>query len=109
MRRLSSTSLYDQSTSYDKFYKDIRKAKAQVIIESPFMTQRRVFDLLPTLIKLQHKGVRAIVNAKPIEEHDDMMAGQAKQAVVALQDIGVKVLFTNGHHRKIAIIDNILC
>ena len=108
MLRLSSTSLYDQSTFYDKFYKDIRKAKAQVIIESPFMTQRRVFELLPTLIKLQYKGVRVIVNTKPIEEHDDMMASQSKQAVVALQDIGVKVLFTNGHHRKIAIIDDIL-
>jgi len=29
-------------------------------------------------------------------------------AVGIMQDVGIDVLFTNGHHRKIAIIDDIL-
>lgn len=30
---------------------------------------------------------------------------QAKQGIIALQDMGAVVLFTGGHHRKLAIID----
>ena len=46
----------------------------------------------PVLIKLRQKGVRVIINTKPIEEHDDMMADQAEQAIAILQDVGVKIL-----------------
>lgn len=46
MFRLSSSSLYDQSTFYDRFYKDLRSARRRVVIESPFITQRRSMSLL---------------------------------------------------------------
>ncbi len=102
------SSLYDQNTFYTAFHRDLSRARDLVVIESPFMTIRRASELLPILTNLQQKGVRVIVNTKPTEEHDDMMASQAEQALVAIQDIGVKILFTSGHHRKIAIIDDIL-
>ena len=33
MFRLISSSLYDQSTFYDRFYKDLRGAKRRIVIE----------------------------------------------------------------------------
>ena len=108
MFRLNSSSLYDQSTFYDRLYKDLRSAKRRVVIESPFITQRRSMPLLSTMSKLKKRGVEVVVNTKPIEEHDSQYQEQAIAIVEMMQDLGVRVLFTNGHHRKIAIIDDIL-
>lgn len=61
--------------------------------------------LLPLLTKLRRKEVRVVVNTRNPEEHNEEYAIQAEDAVAAMQDIGVKVLYTVKHHRKLAIID----
>ena len=108
MNSLPPSRLYDQNTFYDAFLKDLRKAKSLVIIESPFITKKRMQQLLPTLRKLRDEGIRIIVNTKPFNEHDVIYREQAIWAVGVMQDIGTDVLMTSGHHRKLAIIDDIL-
>ena len=98
--------LYDQREFYPAFERDLRYARSLVVIESPFITMKRLGSLLPILERLQSKCVRVIVNTKPLEEHEQLLYEQAEQAIAILQEIGVMVLMTIGHHRKIAIIDN---
>lgn len=105
---LASSQLYNQDTFYDALDRDLRRAKSLVVIESPFITRKRIARLLPTLQRLQRCGVKVIVNTRPFNEHEGEMINYSIDGVAALQDAGVKVLMTAGHHRKIAIIDNIL-
>lgn len=66
-------------------------------------------SLLPLFQALRKRGIEIIVNTKPFDELDPNFRTQAIQAVAAMQSIGVSVLLTAGHHRKVAIIDtNIL-
>ncbi len=97
--------LYNQDKFYDAFSRDLRRARTRVVIESPFITMRRLNALLPTLQRLRAKGVNIVVNTKPLEEHEQLLYDQAVHAIAVLQDIGVTVLMTVGHHRKLAIID----
>ena len=69
------------------------------------MTSRRMNDLLPTLSKLCKRDVRLIINTRHPAEHDETYQAQAETAIADLQSIGATVLFTGGHHRKLAIID----
>lgn len=85
MFRLTSSSLYDQSTFYDRFYKDLRSAKRRVVIESPFITQRRSTPLLATISRLKKRRVEVIVNTKPIEEHDSRYQDQVIAVVEMMQ------------------------
>jgi phosphatidylserine/phosphatidylglycerophosphate/cardiolipin synthase-like enzyme len=101
----TSSSLYDQNTFYRPFERDLVRAKDCVIIESPFVTSKRVSRLLPIIAKLRKRGVKVVINTKPLDEHDTILRDQATYAIADLQEIGVKVLFTSGHHRKLAIID----
>lgn len=105
---LTLSQLYNQDTFYDALNRDLRHAKSLVVIESPFITRKRIARLLPTLQRLQRCGVKVIVNTKPFSEHEGEMVNHSIDGVAALQDVGVKVLMTGGHHRKIAIIDDIL-
>ena len=106
MSNTIATSLYNQNTFYDAFLRDARRAYKRLIIESPFITERRMIILLPVLQGLRRKGVEITINTKPFEEHEPAYRDQAVWAVGAMQDLGIEVLMTAGHHRKLAIIDD---
>ena len=102
---MNNSALFDNNTFYKAFERDLRRARQSVIIESPFITRRRMEHLLPLLKRLRRKGVRIVVNTRNPEEHNEEYAIQAEDAVASMQDIGIKVLYTVKHHRKLAIID----
>lgn len=102
----TGSKLYNQQSFYDAFEQDLRYARSLVVIESPFITMKRLNTLLPAIRQLRARGVRVIVNTKPFEEHDQVLYRQAVEATAVLQEIGVTVLMTVGHHRKVAIIDD---
>lgn len=104
-RRFPKSSLYDQNTFYRAFERDLLNVKREVIIESPFITASRMELLLPILHKLSRRGVRIVVNTRHPEEHEGDYSRQAAEAVMTMQDMGATVLYTGGHHRKLAIID----
>ncbi len=106
MQWLHESSLYDHETFYQAFMKDIIRAKQRVIIESPFITFSRTDQLVPVLQRLIRRGVLVVVNTKPFEEHDGLMQDMSRESVVRLQDMGVRVIMTVGHHRKLAIVDD---
>ena len=114
MRRLFSRSsnilssdmtMFDQRSFYQAFEKDLLVAQNEVIIESPFITIRRINELLPTLTRLRKRGVSITINTRNPIEHDVEYEAQALDSIAALQPLGVTVLYTVKHHRKLAIID----
>jgi phosphatidylserine/phosphatidylglycerophosphate/cardiolipin synthase-like enzyme len=98
--------LYDETTFYKVFLKDLGKCQSEAIIESPFVTNRRLADLLPILKKLKMQYVRIAVITKDPREHDkEYVRDDAIAALASLQTLGVQVIYTDGHHRKVAILD----
>lgn len=103
---LLSSQLFDETAFYQTFIRDLKRAKREVIIESPYMTTARVRSILPTLQKLIKKGVKVKVNTRFPEHHDRVLRVQAWIVTKELRNIGVKVrFFSDYHHRKIAVID----
>jgi phosphatidylserine/phosphatidylglycerophosphate/cardiolipin synthase-like enzyme len=102
---LLSSRLYDQNTFYKAFIRDLRHCQKEVIIESPFITTKRMEIFLPIFAKLRQRNVRIIINTRNPDDHEDNYRMQAIYAVAIMQALGIKVFYTVGHHRKLAIID----
>lgn len=102
---LASSSLLSQNDFYGVFIKDLSKAKREVIIESPFISLKRLNYLIPIFRQLTRRGVRVIVNTKPSEEQDASYGKFAEECIAILVEHGIEVLITGGHHRKLAVID----
>ena len=100
--------LYDETTFYKAFLRDIAHARVRVVIESPFITARRFETLERVIAKISKRGVRVVVNTREPEAHDSLMREQAIACIEKLQLMGVAVLYTANLHRKIAIVDDIL-
>lgn len=61
--------------------------------------------MLPTLQTLKARKIRIIINTKDPYELDEGRRDEAYRTVASLQHKGFHVIYTHGHHRKLAIID----
>lgn len=102
---LLRSQLFNERTFYPAFLSDAKNCKYELIIESPFITGKRINKLLPVVRDLRRRGVKIVVNTREPQEHDEPMLREALKGVAALQSLGVAVLFTGGHHRKLVVID----
>src|SRR5471030_1333497 len=102
---LHTSQLYNEQTFYKAFMRDLNGCIDEAIIESPFIASNRVGSLLPILEKMRSRQVKIVVNTRHPAEHEAPYDAQAQRAIERMQNIGIEVLFTGGHHRKLAILD----
>ena len=102
---LLSSRLYDETKTYPAFLRDLANARSEVIIESPFISRKRANALYPSFRAAAKRGVLLVISTRHPNEHEGVHARYAAEAISKLQDLGVMVLFTGGHHRKLAIFD----
>ncbi len=103
---LQESRLFDETSFYEQFIKDLYSCQKEVIIESPYVTSSRMGVLLPIFTKLISKGIKIhIITRDPIE-HDENMRYQATNEVLSCKENGINIILLRGnHHRKLAIID----
>ncbi|MEX0616703.1 MAG: phospholipase D-like domain-containing protein [Candidatus Woykebacteria bacterium] len=98
--------LYDEKTFYNRFTQDLLEAKNEVIIESPYITSRRMKILRPIFQKLVSRGVKVYIMTRDPKEHDLPQEYQSEEEIRNFESIGIQTLLCLGnHHRKLAIID----
>lgn len=102
---LVTSQLFDQKTFYEAFLRDLHKCRNELVIESPFITTKRMYSLLPALEKLRKRGTKILINTRNPLEHEYSYRLQAEDAIASLQAIGARVLYTGGHHRKLVVLD----
>jgi len=102
---LLASELFNEATFYPAFLKDLAKCQSEVIIESPFLTTRRVSTILPILTRLKNRGVEIIINTRDPLEQEGYMQLEAERSIDLLQEIDITILVTGGHHRKLVMID----
>lgn len=102
----TSSILHDEKTFYNRFTHDLLEAKQEVIIESPFLTMKRLNMLKPTFERLIARGVEIFIMTRDPKEHDEFMAEQAEAGIKYFEVLGIQTLLCDGgHHRKLAMID----
>ena len=100
------TSLHDEKTFYQAFLKDLEQCREEVIIESPFITSKRMKTLWPILKRLYDRGIKIYIITRDPKEHGEKYEVQSETEIREFEAIGIQVfLCTGNHHRKLAIID----
>ena len=101
-----NSTLYDETTFYSTFLRDLEDCREEVFIESPFITQRRAQQIKPVFNRLLSKGVKIYVMTRDPKEHLEGMVYQSEETISCFEKMGIQVLLCLGnHHRKLAILD----
>jgi phosphatidylserine/phosphatidylglycerophosphate/cardiolipin synthase-like enzyme len=100
------SSLFDETTFYDKFITDLNNCTKEVIIESPYITTGRMNMFMPIFKNLLERKVKIYIMTREPKEHSEGMEIQSEEAISQCERMGVQVLLCIGnHHRKLAILD----
>lgn len=103
---MNNSSLFDETTFYHQFTKDLLRCSSEVVVESPFITSERMSTLFPYFKILVEKGVRVYVFTRDPREHNELMEEQSEVEIQRFEKLGVQVLLCTGnHHRKLALLD----
>ena len=104
---LLMSKLFDEVTFYRAFGRDLEDARRSVIIESPYLTEKRAIQFSKLFKRLKKRGVAVRINTRDPRHHDKTLEIQAWKAIKVLKKHGVKVFICSDmRHRKLAIIDN---
>ncbi|CAN5148552.1 hypothetical protein BH09PAT2_BH09PAT2_10880 [soil metagenome] len=103
---LLSSILYDEDTFYNKFAQDLLSAKQEVIIESPFISTKRMIMLRSLFEKLIQKRVKVHIFTRSPYEHCGEYEIQSEEEIQYFEKLGVQIFLCLGnHHRKLAMVD----
>ncbi|NDC94996.1 hypothetical protein EB077_06810 [bacterium] len=104
---LLSSKLYDENSFYDAFARDVGNACQSILIESPYLTVRRVQQFSKLLKRRVKEGIDIVIYTRNPKHHDKVLEVQAWKALEILKDSGVCIFMCDDmRHRKLSIIDN---
>jgi len=104
---------FTETTFYPAFISDLENAKSEVVIFSPFITQRRLGTLAEDIRNLVARKVKLSVYTRPPnkmfetkkERQDENLIRGASDSIEYLRRIGATVNVRPEMHEKIAVID----
>ena len=103
---LLRSQLSSERTFYKAFIKDLKSAESSVIVENPYLTERRALQFSKLFSKLKKRGTKVRIYTRLPNHHNKTLEIQAWKAILVLRHSGVKVkLCSDLRHRKLAVID----
>ena len=101
----SADIIFDNTTFLPVYKNDLLNAAREILIVSPFVTKRRVSQMLPFLGAAQDRKMKVIVVTRPAADFREKDRPALEEALALLIAAGVQVVFKSNIHQKFAIID----
>lgn len=97
---VNSDIIYDQISFQERFRADLQQAKEEVMIVSPYVTQRRVRWLEPVFAAMTDRGIPVTIITRPPSSFQGRSAIAAEAAISELKRNKVTVILREGIHQK---------
>jgi phosphatidylserine/phosphatidylglycerophosphate/cardiolipin synthase-like enzyme len=101
----SINSIFDKSNFLPIYTNDILNSVREVLIVSPFITKKRVLNMMQYLEIVIVNKVRVIVVTRPVEQLNNKDTSALQLTLDLLKDAGVSLVFKANIHQKFAVID----
>ncbi|GAX62338.1 type III restriction protein res subunit [Candidatus Scalindua japonica] len=97
--------IFDKNSFLPIYRNDILSASIEIVIVSPFVTYKRVTQMLQYFNNIVNKQVKITVVTRPSEDFKDTRIPALEQIFEVLKGVGIKVILKSNIHQKFAIID----
>jgi len=97
--------IFDSTTFLPVYKNDLLNAAREIMIVSPFVTKRRVMQMLPFLNAALDRKVKAIVVTRPAADFRERDPQTLEATLALLVAAGIQVIFKSNIHQKFAICD----
>ncbi len=97
--------IFDTRSFLSIYNSDIITAKNKILIVSPFVSMRRVDQMLQTFQTAADKNIEIKIITRPIESYNEKVQPIVYHSVEMLKNIRISVYYKSNIHQKYAIID----
>ena len=97
--------IFDNTTFLPVYKNDLLNAAREILIVSPFVTKRRVSQMLPFLGAAQDRKVKAVVVTRPAADFREKDRPVLEETLALLHAAGVQVAYKSNIHQKFAVCD----
>jgi len=101
----STDIIFDNTTFLPVYKNDLLNAAREILIVSPFVTKKRVSQMLPFLVAAQDRKVKAVVVTRPAADFREKDRPALEETLALLHAAGIQVVFKTNIHQKFAVID----
>jgi superfamily II DNA or RNA helicase len=105
MTRESINSIFDKDNFLPVYTNDIITAAREILIVSPFITQKRTLQMMPHLMAALENKVKVIVVTRPGEDFKERDRSRLQETVDLMKSAGISIIFKSQIHQKYAVID----
>ena len=95
--------IFDHQNFQPVYENDLAIARKEIVIVSPFVTKRRIQQILPLISTAVQKQVNVTIVTRPVADYKDDQA--LNEMFAAMESKGLQIVFKSGIHQKFAIID----
>ena len=97
--------IFDKQNFLPVYSNDIVNAAREILIVSPFITKKRVLQMMQHLEVALNNKVKVIVVTRPVEDFKDKDITTLRSSLDLLKDAGISIVFRSNIHQKFAIMD----
>jgi len=98
--------IFNKQNFFPVYVNDIKTAREEILIVSPFMTKKRVLQIMDYFKERIDNHVKVSILTRPSDEFQEDKRAGLNAIFTLLQNAGVTVLLKPGIHQKFAIIDS---
>ncbi|MCF6149943.1 MAG: DEAD/DEAH box helicase family protein [Candidatus Kuenenia sp.] len=102
---VSSDSIFDKNSFFPVYCNDIVSASREVMIVSPFITNKRVSQMLQYLSNVVDKQVKVTIVTRPYEDFKNKSKMALEMIFDVLKNMGINLVLKSNIHQKFSIID----
>lgn len=100
-----SVRIYDSPGYQASLLEDIRHAKSEIILSSPYPKRKKLQELLPHLLESFPSGTRIALCSRPLAEVKDTYRQNTERLYADLNDSGIHIQAVPGLHLPFIAID----
>lgn len=97
--------IYDGKSFYPVFSEDVRTAKSEILIVSPFMRKSRITQILRLLSEAMLNHAKVVIVTRPSEDFPEKDQKSVVENIQRLESYGIEVRQRAGFHQKFTVID----
>ena len=101
----ATNAIFDNHNFLAVFSNDVSSAKSDMVIVSPYMTQKRLSSMLDILLSGTNNGAKLTVITRPESDYKEKDKPAVINMVNSIRATGANIIFKPNIHQKFAIID----
>lgn len=101
----AANSIFGNHNFLNVFSNDISSAKSEIVIVSPYITKKRLTQMLNILLSGANNGAKITLIIRPDTDFKDMNKASFDEMIRAIKITGANIVFKSNIHQKFAVID----